>query len=216
MSTLAEAIKTYCSSSIRVALPCRVESFDSVNQTVDLTPAIKDVTPLGEYTDAPMLIGVPVQFPGGSQFSITFPLAAGDEGLCIFSDSDISTWAIEGGIVNPNTPRQHHVADAVFIPGIRSTAHKLGEFKTDAIVVGKQGDVGVRVSAGKVELGVKHSETAIKHVAYAEDVKAALDAIVATFNTHVHSGVATGVGSSAVTPTLITTSTQCAAGVLVK
>jgi hypothetical protein len=58
------------------------------------------------------------------------------------------------------------------------------------------------------ELAIGSSPTSF--VALATSTKAALDAIVSAFNTHTHTGVTTGPGSSAVPASLITTSTNVA------
>lgn len=189
---LYDALKDSFSSSIRVCLPCKVKTFDAATQTCTLTPGVKDTNPRGEYVEIPVLVGVPVQFPGGSQFALTYHLEPGDEGLVVFADRDTDNWEQEGGVQAPLTPRQHHLADAMFVPGIRSEAHKLSEFKADAIVVGKQGDVGVRVTAGKVELGVKHSESATQPLLLGTAHKSAIDSFIDSLKTALNTVLATG------------------------
>ncbi|MBL9102170.1 MAG: phage baseplate assembly protein [Myxococcales bacterium] len=75
---------------------------------------------------------------------------------------------------------------------------------TDAggsIVLKANGDVVATPGAsGGLYLG---DEGATKKVALADEVDARLNTIQATFDAHVHSGVTAGMGSTAVTPTLI-------------
>lgn len=69
------------------------------------------------------------------------------------------------------------------------------------IVLKASGDVVVTPGAGaKVYLG---ADGAVKKVALADDVDAALDSIKTTFNLHTHTGVTPGMGSSAVSAALI-------------
>ena len=58
------------------------------------------------------------------------------------------------------------------------------------------------------ELDIGNSPTS--YIALATQTKAALDAIVTWANAHVHTGVTTGIGSSAVTASPLTTSTAVA------
>jgi len=190
-----DAIKSAINAGLHVSLPARIESFDSVTQTCTCQPMVKDTTQSGAYVPFPVLVGLPVQFPGGSQFTVTFPLAQGDEGLVVFSDIDTGAWLDTGNVSTPDTPRQHHLSDGFFLPGTRSNAKKLSEFKTDAIVVGKQGDVGVRVSASKVELGVTHSESATEAAVLGTAQKTAIDSLVDNLKSAIDAMLTTGANS---------------------
>lgn len=175
---LYDIIRQAINAGLHVSLPARIESFDAATQTCTCQPLVKDTTPTGAYVPFPILVGVPVQFPGGSQFAVTFPLQQGDEGLVVFSDVDTGAWADTGSVSTPDTQRQHHLSDGFFIPGTRSNAKRLSEFKTDAAVIGKQGNVGVRVGSGSVELGVKHSEVATETVILGTTFKTAFDTFI--------------------------------------
>src|SRR5208337_3161403 len=108
-----------------VSLPGIVQSFNAVDDTVAVQPAIlmqsrdkndnwKDITP------SPVIPKAIVQFPGNHDFLFTFPLKAGDEGLIVFCDRCIDAWWQSGGIQSQLDIRQHDLTDCIFIPGIKS------------------------------------------------------------------------------------------------
>lgn len=132
---LAETI----SSTLRVALPGIIQSFDPETVTCVVQPAIK-----GSRLDAsgnpvsltlPLLVDVPVVFPHGGGCTITFPLKKGDECLVIFSDRCIDFWWQNGGVQEPVDPRQHDLSDAFAIPGPQSQKEKIGAISTDALQI---------------------------------------------------------------------------------
>lgn len=55
--------------------------------------------------DLPILPDVPVVFPGGGGFALTFPVAAGDECLVVFASRCIDAWWQSGGVGEPMEPR---------------------------------------------------------------------------------------------------------------
>src|SRR5262249_11851944 len=115
--TLAEIIRNFVKAgtgALRVALPGRVEQYDATKQSVDVAPLLKN--PFEDQTGAlqteslPVVPGVPVIFPGGGGFRITFPVAAGDTGLLVFSDRSLDRWlAGDGSEVDPVLLNQHHL-----------------------------------------------------------------------------------------------------------
>lgn len=71
--------------NIHTALPAKVVSFNSQNQTVVLALQVKQILSEGKTLQIPPLVDVPVSFSRGGGFAVTFPLKAGDEGMAIFS-----------------------------------------------------------------------------------------------------------------------------------
>ena len=176
---------------IHVALPARVESYDSVKQVVSVQPLTKEVSqdesgsPLVE--SLPIVNNVPVVFPGAGGYQLRFPVTVGDEVLLIFTDRSIDQWKSQGGEVDPIDLRRHNLTDAIAIPGL----HNLTQNKLQAIDV---------ISDGTVKLG----SGAAQFVALANIVNSAFSSLVTTFNAHVHTGVTTGAGTSAVPATPMT------------
>lgn len=177
-------------ADLHVSLPCRVERYDSALQVVDVQPLIKDSHEGfdGErvYTDYPVIPNVPVLFPGGGGMRITFPIAAGDTVLVVFGDRSHDRWQHgTPGVNEPVDDHRHHLTDAYAIPGLHSNAAPWSGAEAGVITLGSD--------AGAPEF-----------VATAQRVLTELERIATAFNTHVHTGVTTGPGSSGTTATPIT------------
>ncbi len=100
--------------NLHTALPAKVVSFDPGKQTVTLAVQIKMQLADGSGADIPPLVDVPVSFPRGGGFAVTFPLQAGDEGIAIFSERCIDGWWHSGGVSLPLDFRLHDLSDAMF------------------------------------------------------------------------------------------------------
>src|SRR5271155_5094227 len=83
------------------ALPALVVSYDATKLTVSAQPTIQSQVrpPGGTWVTAPLppCLDCPVVFPGGGGFTLTFPVAAGDEGLLVFASRCIDAWWQSGG-----------------------------------------------------------------------------------------------------------------------
>ncbi|MEI2267161.1 Gp138 family membrane-puncturing spike protein [Erwinia sp. CGal63] len=134
-----QALADSISSTLRVALPGIIQSFDPEAVTCVVQPAIK-----GSVLDThgqpvslalPLLVDVPVVFPRGGGCTITFPVRAGDECLVIFSDRCIDFWWQSGGVQEPVDPRQHDLSDGFALVGPQSQKEKIGAISTDALQI---------------------------------------------------------------------------------
>ncbi|WP_410679089.1 Gp138 family membrane-puncturing spike protein [Avibacterium paragallinarum] len=105
---------------LHTALPAKVIHFHPTKQTVSLAVQIKQVLVDGKSIAIPPLMDVPICYPRGGGFAITFPLRAGDEGIAIFSERCIDGWWQSGNASEPLDHRFHDLSDAMFIPGICS------------------------------------------------------------------------------------------------
>lgn len=114
-------------STVWTALPATVISFDPTEMTVKLQPTIQEPVPQPDGTivptQLPVLIHCPVVFPGNAAYVLTFPLAAGDEGLVVFASRCIDAWWQQGGVQPPAENRMHDLSDGFFIPGGVSKPH---------------------------------------------------------------------------------------------
>lgn len=149
LATLASVIKKAIAErlkEIHTTMPGIVETFDPVAQTASVQPAIKRIfkTNDGEkeiLTPAalPILINVPVIFPRGGGFSLTFPVAKGDECRLDFCERSIDNWHQFGGIKNPGAKRFHSLSDATATVGLSSLPNKIPNYD-DANVQLKKDD----------------------------------------------------------------------------
>lgn len=125
------------------ALPCTIKSFDAVKMTVEAKPAIKAQvrSPDGvfSFVDLPLLVDCPVLFPGGGGFTLTFPIAAGDECLMVLASRCIDGWW-QSGMATAATPapippdlRMHDLSDGFAIVGVRSQPRVLPNVSTNKV-----------------------------------------------------------------------------------
>jgi hypothetical protein len=170
-------------ANLHVAVPARVERYDSAKQQIDAQPLVKD-----RYTDdedevqterLPVVTNVPLVFPGAGPWAVVFPVAVGDTVLLVFSDASLDVWLAQGGEVDPLDMRRHHLSDAVAIPGLRPFSAPLPGAGGSTMVIGKPGDP-------------------TDAVALAAKVDQALTNVKAWLTTHTHAGVTVGSGVTGV------------------
>lgn len=101
---------------LNVCLPATVVSYNSADNTVDLQPAIQAVLKDNSFVSLPQIFDIPVLELGGAGLSIKIPLQAGDTGIVIFCDRDISLFKQEKKNTQPNTLRKHDLSDGIFVP----------------------------------------------------------------------------------------------------
>lgn len=145
--------------NLHTALPAKVVSFDPSKQTVTLAVQIKMQLSDGGVADIPPLLDVPVSFPRGGGFAVTFPLKAGDEGMAIFSERCIDGWWQNGSASAPLDFRLHDLSDAMFIPGICSVPKAISGFFTDGLSMQTlDGSTYIRIQNGSILIkgDIKH------------------------------------------------------------
>lgn len=162
MSELGGALRDIIDSFTRelhTCLPAKVVSYDAATQTCAVQPQVKRVVVDEEGNESveslPQIVGVPVGFYVGGGFMMTFPVAAGDTGLLIFSELPIDTWLNAGKESDPGDLRHHALGDAFFAPIVRPTANKLADASADTLALGKTGGPQIHVNASTVNIGEK-------------------------------------------------------------
>lgn len=189
-------------ASLFVALPGRVEAYDSSKQVADIKPMTKRVARDGDdnrlVDELPVIPAVPVVWPRGAGYFICFPLGAGDEGLIVCCDSDLGAWRDSSLISDPGDERRHSLAGAVFLPGLASVKHILaaGDAGTGHAVFGKESGPQIHIDGSHVDLGAAGGN----FVALANLVQTALDSIRTQYNGHTHLSAAPGSPTAAPIP----------------
>jgi len=120
-ATLNELLEVSFDNLIRASsfmIPGVVDSYDASKKTVEVTPALKRIYLDGTNETMAPISNVPVAFQQAKNFSFTYPIQKGSEGILIFSQRSLEEWKKKGGIVLPEDPRRNHLSDAFFIPGI--------------------------------------------------------------------------------------------------
>lgn len=127
---------------IWTAMPGIIESFDADAITCVVQPAIMGITQsvsadgttvTANQVALPVLVDVPVVFPRGGGYTLTFPVAAGDECLVVIACRCIDAWWQNGGVQPQLEVRLHHLADGFAIPGPFSQVTKIGNLSSDSV-----------------------------------------------------------------------------------
>lgn len=196
---LAEVLRAALDSrlgTLHVALPGRVESYDAAKRRADVQPLVRqgyvDEAGARVVERLPVIADVPVVFPGSGGVRVTWPVNRGDTVLLIFCSASIDKWLAVGGDVDPLDDRRHTLSDAVAIPGLMDFA--------------SVGDATPQIEFTTAEIRAGGSA--------ALATKADIDALIMTFNTHVHAGVLPGGSSTAIpsSPAIPSTGTQVLKG----
>lgn len=156
LSTLASNIKQGIEARLKelhTAMPGIVETFDAEKQLATIQPAIRRifVTRDGDKeilvpSDLPILINVPVIFPRGGGFSLTFPVKKGDECLLIFCERSIDNWHETGKVKVPGARRFHSLSDATAFVGLSSIPNKVPNYDpTNTEIKKDDGTVSIKL-----------------------------------------------------------------------
>lgn len=131
---------------VHTMLPGIIESFDPDTQTARVQPAIKRIFTEQGPVPIPVCVDVPVEFPGGGDFFLTFPVKPGDECVLAFSERCIDRWHVMGGVQDPDEYRMHSYSDGVARVGLNSQPRKIPSFNpTDAEFRSRDGSVKVQL-----------------------------------------------------------------------
>jgi len=131
------------------ALPGRIESFDDATLRATVVAEISRQTQGGETVQIPPIEDVPVVFPGAGGYTLTFPVAAGDKCLLVFSERDLAGWKMNGDELAPPSSRRHAYSDAVAIMGLRTPGVPMAPAVLGSGAVLRSDDNQVRVEIVK-------------------------------------------------------------------
>lgn len=146
---------------VHTCLPGIVEKYNKAKNTVDVIPALKRKYETGEVVQQPMILNVPVQFPRGGNFSMTFPIKKGDSVVLVFSERSLDVWKKNGGIVDPKDPRKFNITDAFAIPGGYPESNPVGDASDESLRVKNKNTlielteevVRIKNGTGLIEIG---------------------------------------------------------------
>jgi hypothetical protein len=107
-------------ADVHTALPAKVLAYDAAAQTVDVRPEIKRYIFDDEGTRTaealPDLYGIPVAFPRGGGFHVSFPLAVDDYVLVICSEEPTISWRDKARAVEPGIFDRHGLNGTFALP----------------------------------------------------------------------------------------------------
>lgn len=194
---------------LHTCLPGIIDSYNPATQTASVQPAIKRIFTEQGPVALPVCVDVPVAFPGGGDFFLTFPVQQGDECILFFSERCIDYWFAFGGVQLPAEYRLHDLSDAFAQVGVNSQAKKLSAVQTDgAELRTRDRSTYIRLTAGTIyikgnvvhegnttqtgNLGITGNATASGTLTGTTDVVGGGKSL----KTHTHSGVTPGGGST--------------------
>jgi hypothetical protein len=199
-TAITEQIETRL-RDLHTALPGVIVSFNSAKQTAVVQLAIRRVFVLQDPGQPAVVsqvnlapcVDVPVLFPGGGGFFLTFPVAEGDECLVLFSERAIDFWFQNGGQQLPSEYRLHDLSDAIALVGLNSQPNVLADFNASACQLRtRDGSTFIQVAAGTITL--KGNVIVTGSITASEDVTA--EGI--SLKSHVHGEVETGADETGV------------------
>lgn len=116
-------------AQIWTALPGVVAAVNLAAQTLSVQPTVQGSVASSngakQLVNLPLLVDVPIVWPRAGGFALTFPIAAGDEVLVVFSCRCIDSWWQSGGIGAPAEARMHDLSDGFAILAPTSQPKKL-------------------------------------------------------------------------------------------
>lgn len=181
---------------IHNCFPAKVLAYDVTAQTVDVRPAIvRTVASENQddpiyYEELPDIYCVPIQWPRGGGFALTFPLAVGDWVMVHCADNALHVWRQRG--VAPSKPGindEHGLNGCLAFPGCYPDKQRLTGVDQSAFEIrSTDGAIKVSVDSTLVTLG---GASGAQFVALADLVQQAVDAAIGGHN-HGANGAAPG------------------------
>jgi hypothetical protein len=185
---------------LHTAIPGKVVAYYPATQTVDVKPSVKRVSydEGGTRNDDayPVLPHVPVCWPGGGGFFVSFPLAPGDHVLVVFSEAATGDWRLSGNESSPSETARHGLNGAFAIPGARTDAQALADASSTNVVIGQDGtNIQISINGSAISLGKGASD----FVALKTPTDANFATIVAAITAGIAAAVPTDGGKAALT-----------------
>jgi protein gp138 len=161
------------------AAPGTVLSYDPATQSADVEVGVRRAVPSDRGAPvverAPVVANVPVAFPGGGGFFVSFPLGVGDRVLLVFADRSIDRYRQTGTSADPGDRRALGPAGAIAVPcAPLPVLEVLADADAAEMVAGQDGGVQTRWTGAVVKLS---GASDVELVARADRVEAQLSAL---------------------------------------
>ena len=141
------------------AIPAQITQYFPLTNSVWARPTIRQ-TVRNRYGKTqqltlPEIRDIPVVFPRGGGFTLTFPIAAGDECLLVFASRCIDLWWVNGGINNQYEQRMHDLSDGFAIVGPWSKPNVIGSISATTTQL-RSNDGTMYVDVGPSQIKLHH------------------------------------------------------------
>lgn len=135
---------------LHTALPGVVVAYDSTANRAQVQPSADILLDDGTSTPRAVVVDVPVWFPSGGGFTITWPIKDGDPVLLVYCERDISGFKQHRTAGPLPSDRMHTEADALAIAGYPPTNRPAA---ADAIeITSADGTTKIAVADGAIRL----------------------------------------------------------------
>ncbi len=155
-STLIVALRGW-QKELWTSLPGVVEEYFPSTMTctirIPLFIPITEADGSTKEVSIPPLLDVPVVFPAGGGFTLTFPIEKGDEVLVVLASRCIDAWWYHGGAKNQRLMewRMHDLSDGFAIPGPFSKVRTLAGLSSTSVQLrSNDGSTYVEVKDGNL------------------------------------------------------------------
>ncbi len=166
----------------RAHLTGRIVSWDETTQLAEVEVCQSPTWQHGDGEEVKVygiVKNVPIEFPSGGGYFLSFPLAQGDPVKLSFFDHSLDQWIEKGGVTVIEDLRLHHLSDASCYPGMRAKPNALTGVSKSKLIIGKIDDPSMRITIDGSF--IKLSENAIHLIALANKAAqwaAALDGVI--------------------------------------
>lgn len=188
----------------------KVRAFSAARQTCEVELQIQRVLPAADEDDDdttedyPILPEVPIVYPSGGGFAISWPLSVGDFVWIAFAESDLGQWRATGEKSNPSVQTRHGLSGAVAYPGIHHRGNPNANATANSLRIEKDGGPVLEIVGSEIRVGGSGA------LAKSTQVQTQLDALAADLAT-VNAAIPSGVS---VLPAALTYSTAKAANAI--
>lgn len=193
---------------VRTSIPCEVLAVypgtgtpPSIG-TVDLQPLIKTVMADGTLQPVPPVYGAPFSRIQSGGTAIVIDPAVGDIGWASAADRDISSFLASGQMSGPGSGRKHNLADLVYEFSIISAAAITQYILANSSGITLLSPNTITIQGNQINLVGPVAQTNGNMTAQTKITVPTLDATTdvvvpnGSVNSHVHTGVTTGSGST--------------------
>jgi hypothetical protein len=163
-------------ADIQTSMPAIIQSFDPATQTCTAQPCLQMLVTNPDNTKKwvtiALIVDIPVVFPAGGGFTLTFPVKRGDECLLVFSSRCIDAWWVSGKISQQAELRMHDISDGFAFVGVRSIPRMIPNISTNSVQLRSDDSETyveiapnglVRVQADDIETHAKYSHVQDVH-----------------------------------------------------
>ena len=194
---IKQILATVAGSALVRVVSCTNAGGVSAVGNVDVQPLVNQVDGSGNATPHGTVHGLPYARVQGGADAVILDPKAGDIGIAVFCDRDISSVKATGGQANPGSRRQNDMSDGVYLfTCMGATPTQYVVFSSDGISVVSQ--TKITLQAPQINLKGQVTQAAVGGGSGAVTLQGPvtvtndLTASGTSVHTHVHGGIATG------------------------